>query len=44
MPKTGNKERLAWTTPELRRIEAGAAEAKSNKGIPDGGTGSTQKS
>lgn len=35
----------AWNKPELKRIVAGAAEARSNQGLrADGGTGSTQKS
>lgn len=40
-----NARRLAWSTPELRRIEAGSAEAL-NKGVfSDGGTkGSNVKS
>jgi hypothetical protein len=37
-------QRLPWTTPQLRRIEAGSAEAKSSSGTPDGGTKSAQKS
>lgn len=32
------KKRMAWTTPQVRRIEAGSAE-NTNKGTaPDGGT------
>ena len=33
-----NDERQDWSTPELRKISAGSAEAKSNKGNVDGGT------
>ena len=45
MPKSGNQDtRLAWSTPELRRIRAGSAESVDNKGGDDGGTGSTDKS
>ena len=36
--------RQAWSTPELRRIDAGSAEAVDNKGGADGGTASTDKS
>lgn len=32
-----NKERLPWSIPELRRIDAGSAEAVSNKGVSDDG-------
>lgn len=40
MPKTSNNdERLDWSTPELRRISAGSAEAVDNKGNPDGPAG-----
>lgn len=46
MPKTVNQEkRLPWTTPELRRIDAGSAEAVDNQGPSDvGGSGNTSKS
>ena len=33
-----NDGRQGWSTPELRKIHAGSAEAKSNKGNIDGGT------
>ena len=38
------RKRIPWTTPELRRIEAGSAEANDNKGNADGGKGSNDKS
>jgi hypothetical protein len=38
------RKRIPWRTPELRRIEAGSAEAKDNAGNADGGKGSTDKS
>jgi hypothetical protein len=39
------EKRLAWTTPELKRIHAGSAEAIDNQGPDDtGGSGSTDKS
>lgn len=41
---TGNDGRLAWSTPELRRIRAGSAESKDNDGLSDGGKGATDKS
>jgi hypothetical protein len=41
--KTGG-QRLAWTTPQLRRIEAGSAEAVKGSGIPDGATSGNDKS
>ena len=45
MPKSGNQDtRLAWSTPELRRIRAGSAEAVDNAGNGDGGKGATDKS
>ena len=45
MTKTPNHgQRLPWTTPQLRRIEAGSAEAKTTSGIADGNTKSPQKS
>ena len=31
-------QRLPWTTPQLRRIEAGSAEAVKSGGVADGGT------
>ncbi len=37
-------QRLPWTTPELKRIEAGSAEAKTNQGIGDGGASPNHKS
>ncbi len=41
----GNEKRKAWSTPELRRISAGSAEAKDNSGNADGGkAGSNDKS
>ncbi|MEO8548091.1 MAG: hypothetical protein ABI422_06965 [Sphingomicrobium sp.] len=39
-----NDKRQAWSTPELRRIDAGSAEAMKASGILDGGGGSTNKS
>lgn len=46
MTKTRNDgERLPWTTPQLRRIEAGSAEAVDNKGATgDGGPPAADKS
>jgi hypothetical protein len=38
------EKRLAWTTPVLKRIYAGSAEANDNSGGADGGKGSTDKS
>ena len=35
---SSNDGRQGWSTPELRKIHAGSAEAKSNKGNNDGGT------
>lgn len=35
---SNNGERQAWSTPELRRIDAGSAEAVDNKGGGDNGT------
>jgi hypothetical protein len=32
------KKGMAWTTPQVRRIEAGSAEVKNKGGTPDGGT------
>lgn len=43
--KPVGNERLPWTTPELKRIEAGSAEAANNKSaIGDGGPPSSDKS
>ncbi len=40
-----DEKRKAWSTPELRRISAGSAEAKDNSGNGDGGkAGTTDKS
>ena len=40
-----NDKRQDWSTPELRRISAGSAEAKDNTGPADGPSGgSTDKS
>ena len=37
MPKPASREnRLPWSTPQLLRITAGSAEAKTIKGIQDG--------
>lgn len=45
MPKSGNQDtRLAWSTPELRRIRAGSAEAVDNQGNGDGGISPNHKS
>ena len=45
MTKTPSEgQRIPWTTPQLRRIEAGSAETKDNSGNDDGGKGSTDKS
>ena len=41
---TSNQKRLPWSSPELRRIHAGSAEAVKGSGIPDGGTGGNDKS
>lgn len=41
---TSEGQRLPWTTPELKRIEAGSAEAKDNQGPGDGGPSPTHKS
>jgi hypothetical protein len=32
------KKGMAWTTPQVRRIEAGSAETKVKTGTPDGGS------
>ena len=38
------KSRLPWSKPELRRIDAGSAEATIKApGTPDGGTNANQK-
>ena len=34
-----NDERQDWSTPELRKISAGSAEANDNSGNADGPTG-----
>jgi hypothetical protein len=39
-----NDKRQAWSTPELRRISAGSAEAVKGTGIADGGAGGNDKS
>jgi hypothetical protein len=45
MTKTRNDgERLPWTTPQLRRIEAGSAEALKAGGLNDGGGPGSDKS
>jgi hypothetical protein len=45
MTKTpSDGQRLPWTTPQLRRIEAGSAEAKTTSGVADGAVKSPQKS
>lgn len=36
---SSNDKRLDWSTPELRRISAGSAEAVDNKGGSDGASG-----
>ena len=41
---TSNEKRQAWSTPELRRIRAGSAEAVKGSGIPDGPVGGNDKS
>ncbi|MEO6581064.1 MAG: hypothetical protein ABIN83_07915 [Sphingomicrobium sp.] len=35
---SSNDGRQDWSTPELRKIRAGSAEAKVNTGVNDGGT------
>ena len=35
---SGQKKRLVWTTPQVRRIEAGSAENTNKGATPDGGT------
>jgi hypothetical protein len=37
-------ELLEWSTPKLRRIEAGSAEAQAKGVKNDGGTGTNKKS
>lgn len=45
MTKTQNEgQRLPWTTPQLRRIEAGSAEAAKPGGTADGGGAPNDKS
>jgi hypothetical protein len=45
MNKTiGSDKRLEWVTPQLRRIEAGSAEAVKSGGVLDGGPGPNDKS
>jgi hypothetical protein len=34
---TSESNLLTWSKPELRRIDAGSAEANVNKGVPDSG-------
>jgi hypothetical protein len=41
---TSNDKRQTWSTPELRRIRAGSAEAVKGTGIADGGSGGNDKS
>lgn len=42
---SGSNERQDWSTPELRKIRAGSAEAKDNSGPADGPSGgNTDKS
>jgi len=41
---TSNDKRLPWSTPELRRIDAGSAEDNKLTGVADGGTPPGQKS
>ena len=36
---SGKDERQGWSTPELRKIRAGSAENKDNKGRADGPSG-----
>lgn len=35
--KIKNESLTAWVRPELKRIEAGSAEAQQLDGVPDGG-------
>ncbi len=45
MTKTpSNGQRLPWTTPQLRRIEAGSAEALNTGAQSDGATKGNSKS
>lgn len=45
MTKTNREgQKLPWTTPELRRIVAGSAEAVDTKGQADGSKGVIDKS
>jgi hypothetical protein len=34
---SNQKIRMAWSTPQVRRIEAGSAETTNKAGTPDGG-------
>lgn len=36
MKGDARRRRLPWTKPEVRRIDAGSAEASVKSGIPDG--------
>jgi len=40
---SGTNGRREWTTPRLRRIEAGAAEATVKTGTPDGSSNANGK-
>jgi len=45
MTKTPNDgKRLPWTTPQLRRIQAGSAEALNTGALSDGATKGNSKS
>lgn len=37
-----DKQRQRWSTPQVRRIDAGSADAVDNKGGPDGPSGGSQ--
>ena len=39
---SSNDGRQVWSTPELRKISAGSAEAKDNKGRADGPAGGSK--
>jgi hypothetical protein len=39
--KNGTEGRKAWLAPELRRLNAGAAEAGGGQEVPDGGDPTT---
>lgn len=41
MTKTPQMDRLSWSTPQLRRIEAGSAEGPATNGKGDKGKGAT---